>query len=120
MSQFSRTVITTQNRRVEITEESRYRNTPLLLVNGVTEWGLWKSPAEISASGEHDRYQVREGEIGRLDLVSWNVYGTVIYAWCIAHANGFINPIRDMTAGQYIKVPKQSLIERYAQRKPRP
>lgn len=106
---------------VSILPSSRLKDTKMLAlsVTQTREWGLWNSDPTFSNTLSYSLYQVRDVDIGRLDLLSWEFYGTVEYAWCIADANNFKNWITDMNVGDFIRIPNQAVIEAYVRRKGR-
>lgn len=50
-------------------------------------------------------HEVDAGEEGRLDLVSFLYYGTPALWWVIADANDIFFPMRDVVAGQVLRIP---------------
>lgn len=106
---------------VSILPSSRLKDTKMLTLSQTRtrEWGLWRSDPTFSNTSAYTLYQVRDVDIGRLDLLSWEFYGTVEYAWIIADANNFKNWMSDMRVGDLIRIPSQSVVESYVRRKGR-
>lgn len=118
MSQITNSILTGP---IAVLPSSRLKDTKVL-ANTTTrtrEWGLWVSDPTFSVSSSYTLYQVRDVDIGRLDLLSYEFYGTVEYAWIIADANNFKNWIADMNVGDMIRIPNQAVIEAYIRRKGR-
>lgn len=102
---------------VLVETSSRYKETPLYqLGSGAYEWSLWVSNPSIRDDPNYDVVQIADSDIGRLDRVSYNIYGTPEYWWMIADANNYIDPIRDMKIGDFMKIPRRSILDNYAQR----
>lgn len=103
----------------QIEATSRYKNTPLIQESPTQfSWGLWVSDRRISQDSGYTLWQIRDHDIGRLDRVSFEVYGTCAYWWMIADANGFRDPISDMVAGAYMRIPRRDVCDRYVQAEP--
>lgn len=51
-------------------------------------------------------FMVDESVAGRLDLISWKVYGTVDMWWILGYYNGVVNPIFDLEPGKKLKIPR--------------
>lgn len=55
---------------------------------------------------EEDAYHtVGAGEVGRLDLISFQYYQTTHLWWMIAEASGISDPIQDVVAGMVLRIP---------------
>jgi len=54
---------------------------------------------------EYELYEVSSEDEGRLDLISYKVYGSEDYFWIIAHANNILDPFNGFSAGNRLKVP---------------
>lgn len=117
----SRAVVPIPTAPVTILPSSRLKDTKILSIESTQtrEWGLWNSDPTFSNTLSYTLHQVRDTDIGRLDLLSWEFYGTVEYAWIIADANNFKNWIDDMRVGEFIRIPTQAVIESYVRRKGR-
>jgi hypothetical protein len=104
---------------LQIETTSRYKQTPLVQTGPTEyEWGLWVSDRRIAQDQGYTLWQIRDIDVGRLDRVSHEVYGTSAYWWMIAHANAFRNPIRDMVVGEFMRIPRQAVCDRYTQASP--
>jgi hypothetical protein len=102
---------------VRVPEHSRYKDTALVrrTSDNRLEWALWEADQALT-DADTALHQVRDYEIGRLDLISYRYYGTVSYWWVIADANAMIHPICDMRVGGFIRIPPIEAIERFIQR----
>lgn len=58
----------------------------------------------IPTSSEDSYHVVSPTEVGRLDIISNNYYGTPLYWWAIAMANEFIDPF-GVPEGVMIRIP---------------
>lgn len=106
---------------IAILPSSRLKDTKVLM-NDTTrtrEWGLWASDPVFSNATDYTLHRVRDVDIGRLDLLSYQYYGTVEYAWMIADANSFRNPFSDMHVGDLIRIPSAQVAESYSRRRGR-
>jgi hypothetical protein len=56
-------------------------------------------------------YTVVESDLGRPDLISYSVYGSVGYWWLILLVNDVIDPFNGLTVGQELIIP--SLLDVY-------
>lgn len=97
---------------------SRYLHTPATIVDGKIQYELWKSNPEFRGTSDYRTHVVRNTDIGRLDLLAYEYYGTPSLWWVIADANDIINQF-DLTLGQALKIPSRALIERYLHAAPR-
>lgn len=61
------------------------------------------------------QHQVTSIEEGRLDLISYNEYGTVELWWLIGMINGIVDPFVDVTVGLLLNIPAITDIESYLQ-----
>lgn len=102
----------------EISAVSRYKYTSLIQRDADLFWGLWNSEPINMLDVEYVTYQIRDYDIGRLDLVSYRQYGTVDFWWIIAHVNNFVDVIVDMRVGAFIKLPSRTAIDSFVQRMP--
>lgn len=59
---------------------------------------------------DSSNYIVKASEEGRLDLISYKIYGTVDYWWVIAIANDIYFPL-DVKAGDVLLLPPKYYIE---------
>jgi len=110
--------MTTARTNITLPAHTRFKDTLVVVTRstGVREFGLWNSDETLTRAEGVTLHTVTNGDIGRLDKLSYAYYGTVEYAWVIAHANAMINPIADMYAGQRIKIPPLTAITAYLNR----
>jgi hypothetical protein len=106
---------------ITVLPSSRLKDTKVLVQSQsrTREWGLWVADPTFAETIAFTMYQVRDTDIGRLDLLSYDFYGTVEYGWIIADANNLRNWMTDMRVGDMIRIPNQSVIEAYVRRKGR-
>jgi nucleoid-associated protein YgaU len=105
---------------VILTESSRHKDTPVLRVLSIgPEFELWLSSNALRGGDDFSVHQVAERERGRLDLIAHKFYGNPLYWWIIAHANDVIDPIGDITTGQFLRIPAASLVDQFVQRRKR-
>jgi len=100
-------------------EESRYGLTKVtidqLVVPGRRRFGIWIKP-ELKLES-YGRHVVSPGEVGRIDLISYDAYGTVNYWWAIALANNIKNPLTDLVPGDTLIIPtREDIMEALAER----
>lgn len=50
-------------------------------------------------------YTVKQHQIGRMDLISFEVYSSPYYWWLICQRNNIIDPLTEMYTGMIIKIP---------------
>lgn len=109
--------MTTSRTTITLPAHTRYKDTLVVARStGIREFGLWNSDDTLTRNDGVTLHTVTNGDIGRLDRLSYTYYGTVEYAWIIAHANHMINPIADMYAGQRIKIPTLASVNTYLNR----
>lgn len=106
-------------KRLRLETSSRYIKTPLFSEpkdrndpgkgNNVF-FGTWVAPNITSDPATDQNYVVTDKDIGRLDLISFDFYGTPNLWWVIAHVNNIIDPIVDMETGTSLAIPDQARI----------
>jgi hypothetical protein len=52
------------------------------------------------------KYEVQHDDLGRPDLISYKIYGTVKYASLVLEYNGLYDPFTDLKIGTTIWLPK--------------
>lgn len=106
------------NKRVTNSDEypatSRYRNTQYYkrdIRTGVirVEPSTW-APTEIPEEALVRMTEVRPGEAGALDLISYRVYGTDRLWWVIGFANDIVDPFDEVVVGLELKYPTFSYV----------
>jgi len=104
----------------KISIESRYKDTQILqspVTPSLVYWRSWNCPLEfLYFAGNTTKHVVRSFEVGRLDIVSNQYFGTPRMWWCIAALNGITNPIVDMAAGDEIIIPDPRVVALYTGR----
>ena len=97
---------------------SRYKDTQYARIRHTSYYGLWRRPSElaqmrVSSSKVHT---VRDGNVGRLDRISYEEYDTVGFWWVIAAVNDIIDPRTDMSVGQRLLIPDFADVAVFRQR----
>ena len=83
---------------------SRYVNTPVYQLGGTIFFGLVKFPTlDLDVSDRY--YQVDQSQQGRLDVISYNLYGTAELYWFIANYNNITNVMFRPLAGEVLRAP---------------
>lgn len=90
-------------------QSNRYRNMPVYTFNNETFFGTFKI-IKIPNNPKDKYHQIKPGEEGRWDLMSFNEYQTVDYWWLICLANEIYNPMESPPAGTLIRLPASSTI----------
>ena len=86
---------------------SRFFGQDAFMVGQRKFWGTWE-PIVIPNSPS-DRYiTITEAMAGRIDLVSYEFYGTPELWWIIAEANGIAFPPDDLAVGDVLRIPSPS------------
>ena len=88
---------------------NRYRSTPVYTVEDQTFFGTYDIPY-IPLYIKDTYHQIKAGEEGRWDLISYKYYQTVNYWWLICIANAISDPFESPPAGTLIRVPSLEYI----------
>lgn len=89
-----------------IPSDSRFKNTPLININGKEAYGRWVAPDFLSDPKlQISKYLVTSGLAGRPDLISNSVYGTPEYYWVIVAYNKPIDTLNWPDVGDLIDIP---------------
>lgn len=88
---------------------NRYRNIPVYNFNNENFFGTYQI-IDIPQDPKDRFYQIKSGEEGRWDLISYWGYQTVNYGWLICLANNIYNPVESPPAGTLVRVPATSTI----------
>ncbi len=94
---------------------SRFFNTPLTKIEDKETYAVWDVPVFISNGVEADRtitLVVDPSYEGRPDLISYDYYGTVGYAWVIMAYNNVRNTLNWPKAGDVIRFPIDTEVTR--------
>jgi len=94
---------------LELPFNSFYKETKLLQSKGKVFFGLWKPP-EIILDGDEKKVRVSERDRGRLDLISFEQYGTRELTGALIIANKIDYVPRDVVPGMVLIVPKLARI----------
>ena len=90
---------------LEVGATNPYIITRLYQQDGRAFFGIW-NPPEVRIDGDEEIITVRMGEEGQLDLFARRVYGDRRLWRVIAQANRIGFPLRDVTAGMKLIIPK--------------
>lgn len=106
---------------IDISAMSRYKDTLAYDdQDGIgPRFGVFTPPAEFTDSETGWRvHVVRQHEVGVLDLLAQRYFGDGYEAmwWCIALANGIIDPESDMSPGQKLWIPPASTVSSFVGR----
>ncbi len=85
-------------------QNSRFKKTNLLRDDNV-EWFETYEFGDVPYTDVDIYHEVGPGETSRLDLISFEYYGTVDYWWLIAEANDIYFPLTDVVAGMTLRIP---------------
>jgi hypothetical protein len=84
---------------------------PVYSINNESFFGTYtfiEIPKDVN-----DKYdQIKPGEEGRWDLMSYKHYQTVNYLWLICLANNVYDPRDSLPAGSVIRIPSKSTINK--------
>ena len=95
---------------LDIDSTSRFKFTDVIIFDGEETFGKWVPPAFVS-NDNPGIYKVPSEKAGRLDLISFELYGDPSYYWTIMAANN-ISDINWPRAGDIIRVlPLSELIK---------
>lgn len=100
---------------INISTNSRYKDTIAYQGDRGVEYGLWAAPDEFNEQSTGDaEHIVAEDEVGFLDKLAVDYYGEgyEVYWWAIAQQNGIIDPEAEMFPGQILRIPaRQRIVE---------
>ena len=82
----------------------RYSNCNIYSVNTFFTFTESEPFNIFKQSNDDGVYRVSSGEENRLDIISFNIYGTPIYWWLLAKASFIQNPF-DVPVGTLVRVP---------------
>ena len=88
-----------------------WNNRGTVFFNGSTYVGTWVPP-NLEGLPYNTRL-VQSDEEGRLDLISFRVYGSEEYFWVIAHFNNIIDVFNGFSVGNTIMIP---VLSKYLER----
>lgn len=86
---------------------SRYKNTWRIIDEEGDFYQESADPIKIERSSSDKLHKVVPGEENRLDLISYNYYGSPLYWWVIAEASGLYNPM-DVPVDTVLIIPARS------------
>ena len=91
---------------------SRYKDTNLYTDrSGKTFFGTWKR-LQILDITDFDFYQIKEQDIGRFDLIAYDVYKDPSLFWVIMDFNAIVDSYFGVYVGQKIKIPSKNQVIR--------
>jgi len=94
---------------VSLPANSRYLATYLYYGGGYTFFGPSGYP-QIPPDPSDIVFNAKEYHLGRLDLVSFEIYGKAQWWWVIALANNIVDPFRFPKPGDILIAPQESRI----------
>jgi hypothetical protein len=68
-------------------------------------------PVAIRKSSNDFFITVKDSDVGRLDLLAYNHYGTPALWWVIALANDIFDPLYEPEPGTLLRIPQNPLLE---------
>lgn len=92
---------------------SRYRGSTITEVDykgEIKPYTVLKKIVDVPLTTEDFYIRLDQGNAQRPDLISFQVYGTVDYAWAIMEVNG-IRSWLDLTEGTRLRIPPVTAIE---------
>jgi hypothetical protein len=90
--------------KFDFSYSNRYKYNSVYSLNGETFFETYDIPS-IPKSAKDIYHQLKSGEEGRWDLVSYKYYRTVNYWWLICIANDISDPFDVPPAGTIIRIP---------------
>ena len=92
--------------RLQLAKGSRYK-TSLLYPSLNNSFGTWPlSPKYLPTDTSDTYHTVTNGQEFRLDLISYDIYGTATLWWVIALVNEIRNPFVKPKVGDLLRVPQ--------------
>ena len=88
---------------------NRFKYNTVYTINGETFFETYPIP-DIPKNKKDTYHQLKSGEEGRWDLISYKYYQTVDYWWLICHANDISDPFDVPPAGSIIRIPSLDYI----------
>ena len=89
--------------RIQLPAYSMFSATPVYETEGVIQLGLMQDVVVADASDE--LFVVPAGGVERLDLISFNFYGTPELWWVVARLNNIQDPLVGAPAGTRLRIP---------------
>lgn len=80
-----------------------FSNTPVYELGGVIQFGLMKDA--IAPDSTDQQFTVPPDGVERLDLISYDFYGTPELWWVIARLNNLRDPLVGVPVGTQLRVP---------------
>jgi hypothetical protein len=88
---------------------NRYKYMTVYSSEGETFFETYNIP-DIPKNAKDIYHQLKSGEEGRWDLISYKYYKTVSYWWLICLANDINDPFNSPLAGSVIRIPSLSYL----------
>lgn len=104
---------------INLSAESRYKDTPVYLEGEVLEFALWEPIEEFAdLSGGYRVHRVSSNEVGFLDILAVRFYGQGYESlwWVIAQANALLDPEAEMYPGMVLYIPPRSAVVQFQSR----
>jgi hypothetical protein len=98
--------------------DTRYKDTRVYDDDGVVSFALLEPPPELVAAADDIVHMVQEHEVGFLDKIAANYYGTGYEKlwWVIALVNGVIDAETELFPGARIRIPQRSRVVQFLMR----
>lgn len=88
---------------------SRYQKLDIIIDDEGDEYVESYEPINLEPQRDDGYHQVTASESNRLDLISYNLYGTPMLYWVLAEANNIYDPT-SVPAGTLLRAPSRSRI----------
>jgi len=89
---------------------TRYKDTDVFQDgNNNTFFGPWVRPSWDSIT-DFTEYKVKEGDIGRWDILAYDFWGLSELYWVILDFNHIIDPYFGVTVGQKLRMPSRDTL----------
>jgi hypothetical protein len=92
---------------------SRFKNTELIVVNGVETFGRWVPASFLTIRPPEDQigvFQTTSQTEGRPDLISYAIYGNAQFDWVLIAFNNVIETLGWPRAGDLIEYPLDTVV----------
>ena len=97
-------IFDSKHSKYNFSSTNRYRFDSVYSIDGDTFFGTYNIP-DIPNDSKDTYHQIKAGEEGRWDLISYKYYYTVNYWWIICLANDVSDPFESPSAGTLIRIP---------------
>jgi hypothetical protein len=95
---------------------SRFKNTPISIINGTRTYGRWVRPDFMNRSVLEDnqiqKIVINQSNAGRPDVIAYDLYGSDRLDWVIVMFNRPLNTLGWPIAGTVIEAPTRETVYR--------